>query len=166
MDFEPGAVGKGKKFGFVEKSVEVFNDLWFEFVVEDEDMHVFLILKAAFGKSFNDTWIPSSKDHFSEQVLGVKAVGVKNLKIDFLVLVRLEVFRNECGLAGCCSQDDGSGLSGELDRLDFAVDLMVLKWEAEYVLNDFTESAGVRWIEPWVESLVERMVNGFLLFSI
>jgi hypothetical protein len=27
MDFEPGAVGKGKKFGFVEKSVEVFNDL-------------------------------------------------------------------------------------------------------------------------------------------
>jgi hypothetical protein len=57
-------------------------------------------------------------------------------------------------------------LSGELDRLDFAVDLMVLKWEAEYVLNDFTESVGVRWIEPWVESLVERMVNGFLLFSI
>ncbi len=66
MDFEPGAVGKGKKFGFVEESVEVFNDLWFEFVVEDEDMHVFLILKAAFGESLNDTWIPSSKDHFSE----------------------------------------------------------------------------------------------------
>lgn len=71
-------------------------------------MHVFLILKAALGESFNDAWIPSSKDHFSEQVLGVEAVGVKNLKMNFLVLVRLEVFRNECGLAGSRSQDDGS----------------------------------------------------------
>ncbi len=86
--------------------------------------------------------------------------------MDFLVLVRLEVFRNECGLGGSRSQDDGSSLSGELDWLDFAVDLMVLKWEAEHVFDDFTESASVRWIKSWVESLVKRMVNGFILFLI
>lgn len=43
---------------------------------------------------------------------------------------------------------------------------MALKWEAEHVFDDFTESADVRWIEPWVESLVKRMVNGFILFSV